>query len=66
MVYVDFVERPLRLLDHRYVNKKVNGSYKIEILRLFNCGIENDVAGIHPKYICDNCRRKLDMVKKKS
>ena len=41
-------------------------SYKTEIFRLFNYDIENDVAAIHPKYICDNCRRKLDMVKKNS
>ena len=53
-------------LGQRYVNKKVKDSYKTEILRLFNYDIENDVAAIHPKYICDNCRRKLDMVKKNS
>ena len=41
-------------------------SYKTEIARLFNYDIENDVAAIRPKYICDNCRRKLDMIKKNS
>ena len=53
-------------LGQRYVNKKVKDSYKKEILRLFNYDIENDAAAIHPKHICDNCRRKLDMVKKNS
>ena len=53
-------------LGQRYVNKKVKDSYKTEIFRLPNCDIENGVAAIHPKYICDNCRRKLDMVKKNS
>lgn len=41
-------------------------SSKTEIASLFNFVIENDVTAIHPKYICDNCRRKLDMVKKNS
>ena len=34
--------------------------------RIFNCDIENDVAAIYSKYICDNCSRKLDMVKENS
>ena len=37
-----------------------------EVLRLFNYDIENDVAAICPKYIYDNCRRKLDIAKKNS
>ena len=53
-------------LGQRYANKKVKDSYKTEILRLFNYDIENDVAAIHPKYICNNCRRKHDLVKKNS
>ena len=52
-------------LDQRYVNKKVKDSYKAEILGLFIYDIENEVAGIHPKSICDNYRKKLDMAKKK-
>ena len=58
--------RKVLKLGQRYVNKKVKDSYKIEILRPFSYDIENDVAAIHPKYIWDNCRRKLDMVKKNS
>ena len=58
--------RKANKVGHRYVNKKVRDSYKTEILRLFNYVIENDAATIHPKYICDNYRRKLDMVKKNS
>ena len=53
-------------MDQRSVNKKVKDSYKAEILRLFIYDIENDVAAIHPKSICANYRKKLDMVKKKS
>ena len=53
-------------LGQRYVNKTVEDSCKTEILRLFNYDIENDAAAIHPKYICDNCNRKLDIVKKNS
>ena len=53
--------KPIKL-GHRYVNKKVKDTR--QILRLFSYDIENDVATIHPKYICKNCRRKLDMVKR--
>ena len=53
-------------VGHRYVNKKVKDSYKTEILGLFSYDIENDVATIHPEYICKNFGRKLDMVKKNS
>ena len=52
-------------LGQGYVNKKVKDSYKTEILRLFNYDIDSDVAAMHPKYICNNCKKKLDMVKKK-
>ena len=55
--------KPIKL-GHRYVNKKVKDTR--QILRLFSNDIENDVATIHPKYICKNCRRKLDMVKRNS
>ena len=41
-------------------------SSKTEIARLFNFDIENDVTAIHPKYICDNCRRKIDIIKNNS
>ena len=37
-----------------------------EVLRLFNYDIENDVAAVYPKYICDYWRRKLDIAKKNS
>ena len=53
-------------LGQRYVNKEMKDSYETEIVRLFNYDIENDVKAIHPKYICNNCRRELDMVKKNS
>ena len=35
-------------------------SYRREILAVFNYGIKNDNTLIHPKYICETCRRKLD------
>ena len=40
-------------LGQTYVNKKVKDSYMTEVLRLFNYDIENDVAAVYPKYICD-------------
>ena len=48
------------------MSKKVKDSCKTEILGRFSYDIENEVAAIHPKYICDNFRTKLDMVKENS
>ena len=53
-------------LGQRHVNKKVKDSYKTEILRFFNYDIESDLATIHPNHVCDNCEKKLDIVKKNS
>ena len=44
----------------------MKGSYKTEILRFFNYDTENYFVVIHPKYRCDNCRRKLNMVTRNS
>ena len=34
--------------------------YRREILVVFNYDINNDDTLIHPKYVCETCRRKLD------
>ena len=52
--------KDIELGQRQYVNKKVKDSYKTEILRLFNYDTESDVAAMHPKYICDNCRKNYD------
>ena len=54
-------------LGQRYVNKKVEDQKTAARQRSFKTyDIENDAAAIHLKCICDNCIRKLDIVKKNS
>ena len=38
-------------------------NYRAEIQYLFKYDILNDLDDIHPKFICENCRKKLDRVK---
>ena len=51
-------------LGQKYVNKTVRDSYKTEILRFFIMILKMMWFAI--LNTCDNCRRKLDIVKKNS
>ena len=47
-------------IENKYSFPKEIKNYKSEVMKLFNYHITSDKEDIHPIYVCDACRRKLD------
>ena len=51
-------------LDKSYINTIPVKEYSQEVTVIFNYNISDDCTEIHPTHICNNCRRKLQLIKK--
>ena len=52
------------ITDENYKNMKRAKDFYGEIKKIFSYDLNNDIALIHPEFICNTCRRKLQNYQK--
>ena len=52
------------ITDENYKNMKRAKDFYGEIKEIFRYDLNNDIASVHPEFICNTCRRKLQNYQK--